>query len=72
MTGIELRQHLARLGWTQVELARRTGYAQESVSRWVCKNQRVPGAIVAYVKLNLRINRLSGKIDLWLAYFEGD
>lgn len=38
----ELHSLLDELGWTNVRLARETGYHQQSVSRWVTGRHRVP------------------------------
>lgn len=54
MTPDELRSHLARLGYTQAELARRVRVTIRTVERWAAGSQDVPYS----VQMLLRGDRL--------------
>jgi DNA-binding transcriptional regulator YiaG len=49
MTPDELRAALRTLGWTQTELARRTGVSRDSVSRWTGGEVPPPPWCAAYL-----------------------
>ena len=61
MTSIELRNNLKQLGWTQAELARRVKVTPTAVCRW-CKNQKVPGSVVSYVELAIKVKKLGDEV----------
>jgi len=53
MSPKELKTALSTLGWSRVELGRRTTSHPNSVTRWC--TIRVPGPVAAYVALSLQI-----------------
>ncbi len=61
MTSPELKQSLKQLGWTQAELARRVKVTPTAVCRW-CKNQKVPGSVVSYIELAMKVKKLGDEV----------
>jgi transcriptional regulator with XRE-family HTH domain len=51
---------LAELDWTGAELARRVDVHPNTVSHWLQGHAKggVPGAVMAYLRLYLRVRRL--------------
>ena len=60
MKGDELKRMLVDLGWSQAELAGRISTNQNTVSRWVNGQSRVPGSVVAYLEL---LAKIKGVLD---------
>lgn len=53
----ELRLALDEMGMSQVELARRVKSRADTVSRWMNRRAKVPGAVMAYIRLLKRVRR---------------
>ena len=53
MTGLEFRQALRDLGWSQAEFAARTNIGPTAVNRWIRNYVPVPGWAAAHVRLLL-------------------
>jgi hypothetical protein len=53
-----LTQDLLVLGWSQAELARRVDVHVNTVSKWMTGKSRVPGAVLAYVRLSIKVKGL--------------
>ena len=58
MTQIELKKVLLELKWTKAELARRVGLDPHTISRW----SEVPGPVVAYLDLAIKVRGLCDEI----------
>jgi transcriptional regulator with XRE-family HTH domain len=54
-----LREWLSELGWTQVGLAERIDVTPTTVSRWMRDRVVVPGSVLAYVYLAVKLQRAS-------------
>jgi transcriptional regulator with XRE-family HTH domain len=50
MSGAELRDALATIGWSQRELARRTGVSESRVRRWARGTIPVPEAVADWLR----------------------
>lgn len=47
------------LGWTQAELSKRVETHRNVVSRWMNGHTRVPGAVIAFLKLTVKLRRIA-------------
>lgn len=64
MTGLELKQALKILGWSQKKLAVRIATAPSTVTRWVGeKTKAIPGPVAAYVRLAMRVQATWKDVD---------
>jgi hypothetical protein len=58
-TGVfDLDAALDALGWSGAELARRVDVGADRVSAWRCGKARMPGAVVAYLRLAMSVREL--------------
>lgn len=57
----ELRAALKILGWSQAELGRRISTHRTTLSRWISED-RIPGAVAAYVTLSLEVRSLADNL----------
>ena len=56
MTGIEMREALAELGWKQADLCRRLDKDKNTVSQWAANDP--PAWVAEYLGLTLEVDRL--------------
>ena len=54
-----LRDMMHELGWTQAELSKRVETHRNVVSRWMNGHTRVPGAVIAFLKLTVKLRRIA-------------
>lgn len=54
----EARQHIAALGWSQAELARRTGHHANTVTNWFSTGQ-VPKIVMEFLRLKVKLKELA-------------
>lgn len=55
---LQVRDMLHELGWSQAEFSRRIDTHRNVVSRWVKGHTRVPGAVLAYLRLVVKLKRI--------------
>lgn len=60
----QLKAALITLDWSQAELARRIGYAPNTVSRWITGEMPTPKWLDAYMDALIAIHGLAGKVGV--------
>ena len=54
-SGFDIDDALDALGWSGAELARRIDVGADRVSAWRCGKAKLPGAVVAYLRLAVSV-----------------
>lgn len=59
----DLRADLELLGWSQARFAERIGVHQNTVSKWMNGKAAIPGPVIAYLTLAVRVAEMRKWVD---------